>query len=138
MIIFDKAKMLSNMATASRVSLFSDTIEAFLRKLNKSHKKEWGSLRQGLRIRYLSEDPSKADSAYNFFGNVKPSEWGETLKAVGQDIHELLTMFEGNKAVRSMKSFVLLQKLFDEQCSLEPTNAQESGKAAVVRIKDLK
>jgi hypothetical protein len=106
----DSVHVLSNMAKLSRVRLFRRTIASFLSNLKGNHKEEWGSLAQDIRDRYLSEDFEKKDSAFNFFGNATPGERDKTLGAMGQDIHVLLTTFEGNEAVGQMKSFGLLRR----------------------------
>jgi hypothetical protein len=134
----DSVHIFSNMAKLSRVRLFRRTIVKFLINLKKNHKEEWRLLDKELSDRYLSEDNTNKDSAYNFFGNAKPGEREHTLKAMGQDIHKLLTMFDGNKTVEAMTSFTLLGRLFAEQCEPEPADDQDDpqdcGKVSI-RIK---
>ncbi len=109
----DSVHITSNMRHLGRISLFSRTIRKFLTNLKRHHQQLFNSLDNALVKRYLC----KQENA--LFSIVKPSESGKTLNQLARDVFTLTEKFASIEKVRSMSSFKLLVRLFQEQCVIE-------------------
>lgn len=132
----DSVQICGDMAKLSRIQLFSRTVTYFLKSLKKKHKDDFEALDQSVRTRYLSEDKNVEGSSYNmYFGQAKPGQKHKILNAVASDIYGLLEMFKAHAVVSKTQSFILLQRLFSEQCVVkEPDNPGESDGQVQVEV----
>lgn len=115
----DSVHIQSNMRHLGRISLFSHTVKKFLLNLKRHHRGLFDRVDTSLRSRYLS----KKEEAV--FALVKPSQSGQTLQQLAQDVFELVTTFTTNELVSSMVSFKHLIRLFQEQCITEEHDGEK-------------
>ncbi len=108
----DSTHIQSNMKSLGRIGIFSRTLHKFLVNLKRQHRSLFDSLSEELRDRYLKKKQLAA------FSQVKPSESTKTLKSLSKDLYYLIKSFESHQDVTQMKSFALLQRVFNEQCEL--------------------
>jgi hypothetical protein len=65
------------------VGLFRKTIEGFLKRLKRTRKEGWNSLRESLRDRCFSKEEGDTDSGHCFIGKTKACDRGKPLAAMG-------------------------------------------------------
>jgi hypothetical protein len=116
----DSTHVISNIAILTRLGLFVETVVFFLKALKRECPEKLEALESGYRRRYLERE--------GYFADAKRSQARRRLPVVAKDIHELLLTFAEDKVVRSLESYKLLERLFEEQCEL--TNSQESEVSA--------
>ena len=104
----DSTHILSNIKLLTRLGLFTKTITAFLEALRKKHPRVCSRVAEELRARYLDRE--------GYFADSRSSEAPRRLSQAALDVYSLVTQFEGNKAVQSMESFEVLQRLYADQC----------------------
>lgn len=109
----DSTHILSNIKLLTRLGLFVQTTTQFLESLRKQHPRLCGQLDQELRERYLDRE--------GYFGDARTSEAPRRLEQTALDVHHLVRRFEDHKVVAAMDSFVLLARLYAEQC-VPPTS----------------
>jgi IS5 family transposase len=112
----DSTHIQSNMKSLGRIGILSNTLHRFLVNLKRQHRPLFDSLSTELTDRYLKKKQLSA------FSQIKPSESSKTLKSVAKDLYYLITSFESHQEVQNMKSFALVQRVFNEQCELKETN----------------
>ena len=127
----DSMHFQSNMRHLSRASLFSRTIETFLRNLKRQHGVEFTSLDEELICRYMAK---RGDST---FAMVKPSEATKTLEIMAQDLLNLVERFRLSDAIGGMNSYQLLIRLLKEQCIVESSSGTTVKKVSVKPSKDV-
>jgi hypothetical protein len=106
----DSVHVSSNMKRLGRVRLFSRTIGVFLRELRKEGGGPWEKLPAGLVERYLSRESEQV------FSQVKPSEAEAKLQDLANDLTLLLSHYEGEPAVTRRRGYLLMQRLYHDQC----------------------
>ena len=123
----DSLHIKSNMRRLGRIGIFTQTIHKFLVNLKRGHRELYESVPSELSERYLSKQSLAA------FSLVKPSESAKTLEQVSADLYMLVKTFEGEKAVRGMHSYKLMQRVLDEQC-----NVVDDGHGTQISVKAAK
>ncbi len=110
----DSVHIFSNMAQLGRVRLLARVISIFLKNLKRHHRDLYNeSSLNDIKGRYEKED----DGAY--FGNVKPSGSQKRIQDIALDMHFLIDFFSANQAVTSMYSYLTMQRVFSEHCTVE-------------------
>lgn len=110
---FDSVHIFSNMRHLGRLGLFVKTIKTFLVNLKRHHKYLYESLETAITDRYMTK---QGDA---IFSMVKPSESINTLATLANDVFSLVERFRGNEPVATMNTYLLLARLFKEQCIVE-------------------
>lgn len=109
----DSTMVQTNLASMSRLELFSSTITKFLGELNKAHSIIYGRVDQILRDRYMAAREN------TWFANNKPSQYQEILLLAARDVLTLVEMFKDHASVSKLPSFALLERLVREQIRIE-------------------
>lgn len=116
----DSTHILSNMKELRRLDLFVETIEDFLNELRRLHPTIFKrDIPQEMRKRYLEKKCS-------CFSQVKGEEARKTLQEVANDLLFIVRQFEEHDTIKQLKTMALLQRLLDEQCSLQGDTKQET------------
>ncbi len=123
----DSVHIKSNMRRLGRIGIFSQTIHKFLINLKRHHRDLFDSICNPLLERYISK---KALSAFSL---VKPSESSKTLQVVSADLFDLIEQFKDHRAVCSMQSYKLMERVLKEQC-----NVQADGTSRKITVKEPK
>lgn len=130
----DSTHIRSNMAVLTRLGLFTHTIAAFARKLNKQHPRLFQALPQGIRERYVERE--------GYFADSPSSDSRRRLSQCAADLWRLVDRFRGHRSVSGMPSYLRLKRLLGEQCVVEdhdPTDPDGDGPEGVpVRLKNPK
>jgi hypothetical protein len=130
----DSTHIRSNMAVLTRLGLFTHTITAFLKKLNKQHPRLFKVLPQGIRERYIDRE--------GYFADSPSSDGRRRLAQCAADVWRLVARFRGHRSVKGMPSHLRLKRLLEEQCVIQdddPTDPDGDGPEGVpVRPKDPK
>jgi len=130
----DSTHIRSNMAVLTRLGLFTHTITAFLKKLNKQHLRLFEALAQGIRARYLDRE--------GYFADSPSSDSRRRLAQCAADVWRLVDRFRGHRSVKGMPSYLRLKRLLEEQCVIgdeDPTDPDGDGPEGVpVRLKNPK
>lgn len=125
----DSTHVLSRMAKLGRRRLLAVGVKRFLTQLAKHHPESFEALAEELRERY------RPTESRLFFGEPVPEKGGKDLviARIGQDMAELVSLFEGDGKIGRMGSFKSMKQLFDEH--FEP--AEEAGGAPRKRPKSV-
>ena len=130
----DSTHIRSHMAVLTRLGLFTHTITAFLKKLNKQHQRLFEALAQGIRERYLDRE--------GYFADSPSSDSRRRLAQCAADVWRLVDRFRGHRSVSGMPSYLRLERLLEEQCVIgdeDPTDPDGDGPEGVpVRLKNPK
>ncbi len=130
----DSTHIRSNMAVLTRLGLFTQTITAFLKKLNKQHPRLFAALPRRLRERYIDRE--------GYFADSPSSDSRRRLSQCAADVWRLVDCFRAQRSVSGMPSYLRLKRLLEEQCTIEdeaPTDPDGDGPESVpVRLKDPK
>ena len=130
----DSTHIRSHMAVLTRLGLFTHTITAFVKKLNKQHPRLFEALPKGIRERYIERE--------GYFADSPSSDSRRRLSQCAADVWRLVNRFRGHRSVRGMPSYLRLKRLLEEQCVIEdddPTDPDGDGPEGVpVRPKDPK
>lgn len=110
----DSVHIHSNMACLGRTRLLSRTCTKFLKNLKRHHPDMYHTVSNDIISRY-----TKKDDDPDYFGNARPSSSKKRLEDIANDIYLLLEQFNDNNNIRSMYSYKLLQRVFNEQCLVE-------------------
>ena len=108
----DSSHILSNMKMLTRLELFVKTITVFLRELRKEKPGAYEALDVEICKRYLEREAGR-------FGDARGSESRRRVEQCAADAWLLLETFRDNKKVRSLDGYLLLERLFSEQCTVE-------------------
>jgi len=127
----DSTHITSNMKSLGRIGIIAQTLHTFLVNLRRQHRSLFDSLSEELTSRYLKK------KQLNAFSLVKPSESPKTLKSLAKDLYHLISCFETHPDVPQMKSFALMQRVFNEQCELKVNTAIE-GRTVIAEPKPAK
>ncbi len=122
----DSTHIRSNMAVLTRLALFTHTITAFVKKLNKQHPRLFKALPKGIHKRYIDRD--------GYFADSPSSEGQRRLAQCAADVWRLVDRFRGHRSVKGMPSYLRLQRLLEEQCVIDdddPTDPNGDGPEGV-------
>lgn len=111
----DSTHVLSNIKLLTRLGLFVQTITQFLEALRKEHPRLCATVAEDLRERYLDRE--------GYFADSRGSEAPRRLAQAAVDVHSLWQHFAEHRTVSAMPSFVILGRLYRDQC-VPPTSEQ--------------
>lgn len=119
----DSTHIISNIRIRGRMSLFSDTLDVFLKSLN------------GDQLSLISEDIRKwhTTESEGWFG-MGPADQKVKLDELAQYVHALIVTFEEDEIVKSTEPYQLLTRLFSEQCEYEKEPNTEVNSEANSKI----
>lgn len=121
----DSTHIRSNMATLTRLGLFTRTMEHFMGRLSKDFPSRFVELPEEIRKRYGERNGR--------FGDAKSSEGRRRLDVAAADLWFLVQRFRDDAAVSMMPEFKLLERLLDEQCRV---GGGDEGGPPVVALKE--
>jgi hypothetical protein len=104
----DSTHILPNIKLLTRLGLFVQTVTGFLEALRKEHPRLCGELPEELRERYLDRE--------GYFADARSSEAPRRLEQAALDAYVLVNRFDEHRTVSAMESFVLLRRLYADQC----------------------
>ncbi|MCC6316042.1 MAG: transposase [Thermomicrobiales bacterium] len=107
---FDSTHIMSTIRTLNRLGLFCETVRAFVANLDGAVPEAATRLPAEIRARYLERS--------GYFADAKREQARRRLPVVANDMYLLLGLFGSDAAVAALKSYQLMQRLFDEQCSV--------------------
>jgi hypothetical protein len=113
----DSTHIVSNIRLRGRVALFTNTINLFLKSLDKDHFSRVPAEIQ----KWHTEKPE------GWFG-LGPSEQKAKLEELSKYLHELIIIFEKDELSESSQ---LLKRLFSEQCELANDDSSDAVKVQV-------
>jgi hypothetical protein len=104
----DSTHILPNIKLLTRLGLFTQTITGFLEALRKEHPRLCAQVPEDLRERYLDRE--------GYFADARSSEAPRRLEQAAVDVYALVRRFDEHREVSRMESFLLLKRLYDDQC----------------------
>lgn len=107
----DSTHIISNIRVRGRIDLFTNTIDLFLKSLDKDR---YSKIPEAIQQWHSNEHEG-------WFG-LGPAEIKTKLDTLAQHLYELVVFFENDKERTSCEPYQLLVRLFNEQC--EFTNEQ--------------
>jgi len=123
----DSTQILSNMKVLGRLGLFVKTIEQFLRRLAKKDSAHVDGLPKHLRERYLARR--------GYFADAKSSAAGHRLEQCAKDLWRLIDRFRGVKAIASLRAYVTMVRLFEEQCEVVEQGEDDRPESLEIALK---
>jgi hypothetical protein len=119
----DSTHIISNIRTRGRMSLFSDTLDVFLKSLNRNQ------------LSIVPEDILKwhTTESEGWFG-LGPADQKVKLEELARYIYALIVTFEKDEIVKSTEPYQLLTRLFSEQCEYEKEPNTETDSNANHKI----
>jgi hypothetical protein len=120
----DSTHVISNIQRRGRLALFSDTIDFFLRSLNKD---------QFLRVPKAIQEWHKAESD-GWFG-LGPAEQKTKIQELAEYLYELIVIFGNDNKIKSSEPYQLLERLFHEQCEIKNDSPPNEGSSTKIKIK---
>ena len=124
----DSTHVMSNIAVLTRLSLFVETVTVFLRALGQELPAKLEVLDPGYVHRYLERE--------GYFADAKRRQARRRIRAVASDLYRIVTTFEADKEVSALPSFVLLKRLFEEQCEVVTDEASSEGAVTITAVAD--
>ena len=106
----DSTHVVSNMALLTRLGILVETITVFLKELRRERPRKFAELPGEYAQRYLEHE--------GYFADAKREEARRRLPLVAQDLFRLIERFEDSRSVRTLESFGLLRRVFEEQCEV--------------------
>lgn len=116
----DSTRIISNMADLSRLELFVRTIEGFLNRLVKDFPELYEKLPA------LYEEVYRKRAGY--FADTKSSKARRRLDKCAVHVFDLVDRFRDHPEITKMKSYRLMARVLEEQCSVDPA---EPGKVTL-------
>ena len=110
----DSVHIHSNMACLGRTRLLARTCTKFLKNLKRHYNDLYNTIDDTVKSRY-----AKNDEDLDYFGSTRPSASKKRLEDIAADLYQLLEHFKNNNDVKSMYSYKLIKRVFDEQCLIE-------------------
>lgn len=110
----DSTHIISNIRTRGRLDLFSNTITLFIKSLDKDR---FALIPNPIQQWYTREPEG-------WFG-LGQAQHKEKLEQVAQYLHQLIVIFENDGEIKSGEPYQLLVRLFQEQCELHATKAND-------------
>lgn len=111
----DSTHFSSNVALVSRLGLFCETMRLFLCAVRRLSEGKYEGISEGLRRRYADADGGAAH-----YADARSSDAPRRVGVCGRDVWRLLDHFRGDVEVASLPETRLLQRLFLEQCEVDP------------------
>jgi hypothetical protein len=122
----DSTHFQSDMKKLSRLSLFVKTTNYFLKDLEKKYPTEFENLDPEIKEKYSTvKKDNKHDNDY--FGKIRPSERDAQLETAVKNLHSLVSQFKENVQISSFKSFINLQRIINEQCTIKIVDDKEEA-----------
>jgi hypothetical protein len=121
----DSTAIRSAIRGLTRLGILVETVSKFLHQLRRCHPDLHQQVPADLIRRYVERQRPGC------FASTKPSESKRRLPEAAADLHELLVQFESTPAA-ALASFVLLRRVFREQCEL----VQTPGAQTPIRFKE--
>ena len=122
----DSTHIISNIRIRGRMSLFSDTLDVFLKSLTDEQ---------------MSIVPEDIQTWHNtesegWFG-LGPADQKVKLEELAQYVYALMTIFDKDETVKSTEPYQLLDRLFSEQCEYEkePDTEVHSETNSKIKVK---
>jgi len=115
----DSTIITSNISTFGRLDLFKKTLTNFLSWLKKEHPDEVGRLSKAMRNWSIKIDDN------GWFGSVaklKSSKKQALLATLAQWLYEVEITFASDKPINTEEPYLLVKRLIEEHCEIEPTN----------------
>ena len=101
------------MARLHRLGLFCETLRLFLVELQALCPEKFEAVPASLRGRYLKEDGGAAS-----YGDASSGKSRRRLGVAARDVYRLVDRFCGDPEVCRSESYLLLTRLFEEQCEV--------------------
>lgn len=119
----DSTHIISNIRIRGRMSLFSDTLDVFLKSLN------------GDQLSIIPEDIQKWHTTEfeGWFG-LGPADQKVKLEELARYVYTLIAIFEKNEIVKATEPYQLLVRLFSDQCEYEKEPNADSDSETNSRI----
>jgi hypothetical protein len=111
----DSTHFQSDMKKMSRLGLVVKTTDNFLKNLKKKFLEDFEKLDPKIQEKIDKNDNSEND----YFSGIKPSERTLKLEYAIKDMHHPVNIFKDNVDVISMNSFKHLQRVLNDQCTIE-------------------
>ena len=125
----DSVHIKSNMRRLGRITIFSTSINKFLKNLKRKYTGLFSQIDKDLAEKYFSQ------KALGVFAMVKPSESKKTLAKVSADLYDLIQHFKESPDVVAMYSYKLLERVLSEQCNI--VESKGKNKVSVKKPKDV-
>jgi hypothetical protein len=113
----DSTHIVSNIKLLTRLGLFVSTITQFLEALRKAHPRLCAEVCEEILGRYLDRE--------GYFADARSSEAPRRLGDAAVDTYWLVARFGEHRDVSKMDSFVLLRRLYEDQCVPPGTDTPE-------------
>lgn len=136
----DSTVILSNMKTLTRLELFINTIEGFLKNLKKERKGAYRKLPEHFKERYMDRK--------GYFAYPTSSEARRNLEKCALDLCHLVNEFSVSRKIRQWKTYKNMKRLLNEQVEIregesgrvtiwfqEPNKPEESKEESGVALK---
>jgi len=101
------------------------TIKGFLKNLKRHHKDHYCEVDADIIKRYMTKQGESG------FAMVKPSDAGQRLEDLGNDLFSLVEQFKDEDAVTAMSSYHKLVRLLEEQCIVSTDAGNAGGHVAI-------
>lgn len=113
----DSTHIVSNIKILTRLGLFVETLTHFLETLRNEHPRLCAEFPEEIRERYLDRE--------GYFADARSSEAQRRLEETALAVHYAVHWFAGHKTASKMESFILLSRLYEEQCVPPTTDFPE-------------
>ena len=113
----DSTHILSNIKVLTRLGLFVATLTQFLEALRREHPRLCGQVDEALRGRYLDRE--------GYFADARSSEAPRRLAEAALDVYRLVQQFAEHQTVAKLEAYLLLARLYAEQCVTPTSEAPE-------------
>ena len=127
----DSVHLKSNMRKLGRLGILVRCISSFLVNLKRRHPELYGGLDPKLAARYGTK------KALACFSQVKPSDSAKTLAEVAQEAWDLVEGFAQDPQVGAMKSYLLLQRAFNDHCEVKTAGVDAPAEVTVKPAKQV-
>ena len=114
----DSTLVVSNIRIRGRLTLFSNTLDLFLKSLNEE---QLSRVPEAIRDWHAAEPEG-------WFG-LGLAEQRVKVQELAQYVYELMLLFEKDEKLSALEPYQLLKRLFSEQC--EPSSDEQSSKVQV-------
>jgi hypothetical protein len=126
----DSTHLMSDIAVLTRLGLFVETEEHFLKALKEQYPQKVANLEKDVTRRYLDRE--------GYFSDAKRDQVQRRLPVAARDLLYLVRTFERDDAVNTWESYRLMVRLLAEQCEITGSYGDESGKVEKVDLKEPK